>query len=115
MDLIVEFVSRNLVTQVNFVEFRDSKNFTFFEATGDTWHAKEMHVSHMASHLSTCMSMEKFIKGEGDQFVKEESNKKERKEKKRREKKKRKRKRKRRKGERKRGKRKSVFRRLELV
>ena len=29
----------------------------------------------MASHVSTCMSMEKSIKGEGNQFVEEESNK----------------------------------------
>ena len=60
----------------------------------------------MASHVSTCMSMEKSIKGEGNQFIEEESNKKESKEKK---------KRKRRKGERKRRKRKSAFRRSELV
>ena len=60
----------------------------------------------MASHVSTCISMEKSIKGEGNQFVDKESNKKERKEKK---KKKKKRERKRRKGERKRGKRKSVL------
>ena len=33
--------------------------------------------------MSTCMSMEKSIKGEGNQFVDEDSNKKERKEKKR--------------------------------
>ena len=31
MDLIVGFVSRNLVTQTNFVEFRDSRNFTIKE------------------------------------------------------------------------------------
>ena len=34
MDLTIEFISQNLVTQVNFVEFRDSRNFTFFEAMG---------------------------------------------------------------------------------
>ena len=39
MDLIVGFVSRNLVAQTNFVEFQDSMNFTFFEvmSVGDTW------------------------------------------------------------------------------
>ena len=34
MDFTVEFVLRNLVTQSNFVEFQDGRNFTFFEATG---------------------------------------------------------------------------------
>ena len=46
---------------------------------------KQMYVG-MANHVSTCMSMEKSIKGEGNQFVEEERNKKERKEKKREEK-----------------------------
>ena len=39
MDLTVEIVSRNLATLSNFVEFRDSRNFMFFEAprvTSDT-------------------------------------------------------------------------------
>ena len=34
MDLTIEFVSRNLVTKVNFVEFRDNQNFTFFKVMG---------------------------------------------------------------------------------
>ena len=34
MDFIVGIVSRNLATTSNFVEFRDSRNFTFFEAPG---------------------------------------------------------------------------------
>ena len=34
MDFIVGIVSQNLVTQSNFVEFRDSRTFTFFEASG---------------------------------------------------------------------------------
>ena len=41
MDFTVGIVSRNLATTSNFVEFQDSRNFTFFEATGvvrDTWH-----------------------------------------------------------------------------
>ena len=41
MDFIVKIVSRNLVTSSNFVEFRDNRNFTFFEVprvTSDTWH-----------------------------------------------------------------------------
>ena len=41
MDFIVGIVSRNLVTLLNFVEFRYSRNFMFFEApsvTSDTWH-----------------------------------------------------------------------------
>ena len=54
MDCTVGIVSRNLATQSNFVEFRDSRNFTYFEATGverhmeshvdDTWQA--MWVTH---------------------------------------------------------------------
>ena len=47
---------------------------------------RQMHVRHMASHVFTCMLMEKSIKGEGNQFVEEERNKKEIKEKKKREK-----------------------------
>ena len=31
-DFTVGIVSRNLATTSNFVEFRDSRNFTFFEA-----------------------------------------------------------------------------------
>ena len=47
MDLIVGYIIKNLVVEAYFVEFRDSRNFTFFEATGvgqqmashvgDTW------------------------------------------------------------------------------
>ena len=40
-DFTVGIVSRNLATTSNFVEFRDSRNFMFFEARGgvrDTWH-----------------------------------------------------------------------------
>ena len=40
-DFTVGIVWRNLATTSNFVEFRDSQNFTFFEAPGvvqDTWH-----------------------------------------------------------------------------
>ena len=33
-DFTVEFVLRNLVTPSNFIGFRDSRNFTFFEAPG---------------------------------------------------------------------------------
>ena len=34
MDFTVEFVSRHLVTQSNFVEFQDGRNFMFFKAPG---------------------------------------------------------------------------------
>ena len=34
MDFTVGIVSRNLATASKFVEFRDSRNFTFFEASG---------------------------------------------------------------------------------
>ena len=43
MDCPVGIVSRNLATQSNFVEFRDSQNFMYFEATGVR--------RHMASHV----------------------------------------------------------------
>ena len=33
MDFTVEFVSRNLVAQSNFVGFRDGRNFMFFKAS----------------------------------------------------------------------------------
>ena len=48
MDLVIGFVMQNSVAQANFVEFRDSRNFTFFEATGVE--------QHMASHVSQCMA-----------------------------------------------------------
>ena len=41
MDFIVGIVTRNLATTSNFVEFRNSRDFTFFEAhrgVRDTWH-----------------------------------------------------------------------------
>ena len=41
MDFTVGIVSRNLATMSNFVEFRDSRNFTFFETrrvVRDTWY-----------------------------------------------------------------------------
>ena len=41
MDYIVGIVSRNPATTSNFIEFQDSRNFTFFEAlrvVQDTWH-----------------------------------------------------------------------------
>ena len=33
-DFTVEFILQNLVTRLNFVEFRDGRNLTFFEAPG---------------------------------------------------------------------------------
>ena len=41
MDFTVGIISRNIATTSNFVEFRDSRNFTFFYArrrVWDTWH-----------------------------------------------------------------------------
>ena len=38
MDFIVGIVLRNLDTTSNFVEFRDSQNFEFFEAPGVRCH-----------------------------------------------------------------------------
>ena len=43
MNCTVGIVSQNLATQSNFVEFRDSRNFTYFEKTGVG--------QHMASHV----------------------------------------------------------------
>ena len=40
-DFTVGIVSQNLATTSNFVEFQNSRNFTFFEAprvVRDTWH-----------------------------------------------------------------------------
>ena len=43
MDFTVGIVSRNLATTSNFVEFRDNRNFTFFEASGAVkWLVKDM-------------------------------------------------------------------------
>ena len=50
MDGTVGIVSRNLATTSNFVEFRDSRNFTFFEVLrgcmtlGTFWVAQRCHV-----------------------------------------------------------------------
>ena len=44
MDYTVGIILKNLATQSNFVEFRDSQNFTYFEATGVK--------RHMASHVN---------------------------------------------------------------
>ena len=38
MDFTIGIVSRNLATTSNFVEFRDSQNFTFFEVPGIRCH-----------------------------------------------------------------------------
>ena len=40
MDFTVEILSQNIVTHANFVEFRDSRIFTNFEATGVEWTLK---------------------------------------------------------------------------
>ena len=46
MDFTVGIISRNLATKSNFVEFRDSRNLSFFEAPGVGCHkmACERHV-----------------------------------------------------------------------
>ena len=53
MDCTVGIISRNLVTQLNFVKFRYSRNFTYLEAIGVE--------RHMACHVSTCMALLKSI------------------------------------------------------
>ena len=40
MDFTVGIFSRNLVTQANFIEFRDSRIFTNFEVMGVEWTSK---------------------------------------------------------------------------
>ena len=56
MDFTVGIVSRNLTTTLNFVEFRDSRNFTFFEATGLVWYT--LHLVS-GSRGTTCQSVSK--------------------------------------------------------
>ena len=44
MNFTVGIILQNLVTQLNFIGFQDSRNFTFFEApnvASDTWHLDE--------------------------------------------------------------------------
>ena len=51
MDFIVGIILRNLATTSNFIEFRDSQNFTFFETqrvVRDAWHVWG------GSHRATC-------------------------------------------------------------
>ena len=40
MDFTVRIISRNLIIQVNFVEFRNSRIFTNFEKMGIDWTPK---------------------------------------------------------------------------
>ena len=50
MDLIFGFFMQNLVLQENFVEFQDSRNFTFFEAIGVGRHM----ANHVVTHVKPC-------------------------------------------------------------
>ena len=55
-NFIVGIASRNLATTSNFVEFRDSKNFMFFEAprvVRDAWHVMS------GSQCATCQAWDK--------------------------------------------------------
>ena len=57
MDFTVGIVSRNLATTSNFIEFRDSRDFMFFEArrgVRDTWHVMS------GPRGATCQAMGKF-------------------------------------------------------
>ena len=58
MDFTVGIVSRNLATTSNFVEFRDNRNFTFFEAPGARCSKKafERHAIRKNSPI-TCTHM----------------------------------------------------------
>ena len=66
MDFTVGIVSRNLATTLNFVKFRDSRNFIFFEAprvVQDTWHIAvaqdETHVKWRASQTNSSSGIQK--------------------------------------------------------
>ena len=81
MDCTVGIISRNLATQSNFVEFRDSRNFTYFEAMvsgdtwgamwmthgescGDTWHAMCQHAGHTLKAINMGSQIQ-FVGGGG--------------------------------------------------
>ena len=54
MDFTVGIVFQNLATTSNFVEFRDSRNFMFFEASGIVYRKKvfERHVIWQKSPIT---------------------------------------------------------------
>ena len=62
MDFTIGIISQSLVTSSNFVEFQDSRNFTFFEAPramSDTWHMLDGSygsMCQMESKSNKCLS-----------------------------------------------------------
>ena len=54
MDFTVGIVSRNLAITSNFVEFRDSWNFTFFEALGVGCRKKTCDVKKVTHYMYSC-------------------------------------------------------------
>ena len=54
MDCTVRIVSQNLATQLNFVEFRESQNFKYFEATGVGRHMVSYVANHVVTHGKPC-------------------------------------------------------------
>ena len=54
MDFTVGTVSRNLATTSNFVEFRHSRNFTFFEALGVGCRKSTCDVTKVTYYMYLC-------------------------------------------------------------
>ena len=57
MNFTVGIVSRNLATTSNFVEFRDSRNFTFFKASGVECRKtglRDMCVTKVTHYMYSC-------------------------------------------------------------
>ena len=63
MDFAVGIVSRNLAITSNFVEFRDSRNFTFFKAPGVECRKTTCDVTRVTYYIypcdTCCMSRER--------------------------------------------------------
>ena len=54
MDFTVGIVTQNLATTSTFVEFGDSRNFTFFEATGVGCRKKTCDVTDVTHYMYLC-------------------------------------------------------------
>ena len=54
MDFTVGIVSRNLATTLNFVEFRDSRNFTLFEALSIGCRKTTCDVTKVTYYMYSC-------------------------------------------------------------
>ena len=54
MDFTIGIVSRNLATTSNFVEFRDSRNFTFFKALSNECRKTTCDVKKVTYNMYSC-------------------------------------------------------------